>query len=107
MNSGFTQNCFLLPVWPLHKRLQHAKREELGIINRQLGHVRPQSSTAIDNAEQLDEVNRLLLYRREIQQVSEWPFDMPALTRLGLYLILPPLTWVAAALIENLVDSFL
>jgi hypothetical protein len=58
-------------------------------------------------AESLSAITRLLLYRREIQQASEWPFDMPTLTRLGLYLILPPLTWVAAALIENLVDKLL
>jgi hypothetical protein len=42
-----------------------------------------------------------------MQQASKWPFDMPTLTRLGLYLILPPLTWVAAALIENLVEKLL
>ena len=98
---------FFLPVWPLHKRLQHAKREELAIVNRELRRVRPQSFTTFEDTQHFDEVNRLLIYRREIKQVSEWPFDMPALTRLGLYLILPPLTWVAAALIENLVDSLL
>jgi hypothetical protein len=40
-------------------------------------------------------------------QVPEWPFDIGLLARLLLYLILPPLTWVGAALIENLVDSVL
>jgi hypothetical protein len=98
---------FLLPVWPLHKRLQHAKRAELALINQQLERVRLQRPAVLHDVEQLDTVNRLLLYRREILQVSEWPFDLLALTRLGLYLILPPLTWVAAALIENLVDKLL
>jgi hypothetical protein len=68
---------------------------------------RPQRQLLLNDAGELDAVNRLLLYRREVQQVSEWPFDMLALTRLGLYLILPPLTWVAAALIENMVDKLL
>ena len=98
---------FLLPVWPLHRRLQRAKRAELGLINHQLESVRSQQVTLLDDAENLSAVTRLLFYRREIQQAPEWPFDMPALTRLGLYLILPPLTWVAAALIENLVDKLL
>ncbi len=98
---------FLQPVWPLHKRLREAKRGELHRINDRLERMRPQSGIALDDAKTLDEVNRLLLYRREIQHVSEWPFDMQALTRLGLYLILPPLTWVAAALIENLVDKLM
>lgn len=96
---------FLMPVWPLHQRLQAAKSAELEKINHQLERLRPQSVTALDDAESLDEVNRLLLYRREIRQVSEWPFDIPALTQLGLYLIIPPMTWVASALIERVVDA--
>jgi hypothetical protein len=102
-----TLALFLIPVWPLHQRLQTAKHNELAMINHQLEHVRPGGVTALDNPESLDQINRLLLYRREIREVSEWPFDMPALTRLGLYLILPLLTWVGAALIENLVDALL
>ena len=98
---------FLLPVWPLHKRLQQAKRAEIGLINHQLERVRLQTGMLLNDVEKLDAVNRLLLYRREVQQVSDWPFDMAALTRLGLYLILPPLTWVAAALIQKLVDQLL
>lgn len=96
---------FFMPVWPLHQRLQAAKRAELKKINHQLDCLRPQAVTALDDAESLEEVNRLLLYRREILQVSEWPFDIPALTQLGLYLIIPPLTWVASALIERMVDA--
>ncbi len=102
-----TLALFLIPVWPLHQRLQTAKHDELAMINHQLEHVRPEGVTALDNAESLDQINRLLLYRREIREASEWPFDMPALTRLGLYLILPLLTWVGAALIESLVDALL
>jgi len=96
---------FLLPVWPLHERLQAAKKIELAEINHQLEYLRPHASTALDDTEDIDQVNRLLLYRREIQQVSEWPFDIPSLTQLGLYLTIPPLTWVASALIERVVDA--
>jgi len=46
----------------------------------------------------------LLNYRREIAQHSTWPFDIGNLTTLLFYLIIPPLTWVGAALIENLVN---
>jgi hypothetical protein len=96
---------FFLPVWPLHERLQAARQAELAKINQQLGHLRPQATTALDDNKSIDGVNRLLLYRREIQQVSEWPFDIPALTQLGIYLIIPPMTWVASALIERVVDA--
>jgi hypothetical protein len=98
---------FLLPVWPLHKRLQAARQAELAKINQQLERLRPGATTALDDNEGIDGVNRLLLYRREIQQVSEWPFDVPALTQLGVYMIIPPMTWVASALIEKVVDAMM
>ena len=49
----------------------------------------------------------LLVYRREIMMVSTWPFDLGNIAKLSFYMIIPPLTWVAAALIENLVDAIL
>ena len=39
--------------------------------------------------------------------MSEWPFDVGVMTRLAFYLVIPPLTWVGAALIENAVDALL
>jgi hypothetical protein len=55
----------------------------------------------------LGELNAQLSLRREIREVSEWPFDFSVLTRLLLYLIIPPLTWIGAALIEVLIDAAL
>ena len=52
----------------------------------------------------LNTVLPLLHYRREIAQASTWPFDLGNLTTFAFYLIIPPLTWVGAALIENLVN---
>ncbi|MCB1843012.1 MAG: hypothetical protein KDI09_08645, partial [Halioglobus sp.] len=49
----------------------------------------------------------LLVYRRELADLPGWPFDISNVTRLSLYLVIPPLTWVAAALIENVVDAML
>ena len=61
----------------------------------------------LEQPEELTRLNDLLAYRREIAGVSEWPFDLGAMSRLGLYLVIPPLTWVGAALIENLVETLL
>jgi hypothetical protein len=55
----------------------------------------------------LEKLTPLLTYRREIAQISTWPFDVGNVARLTLYMVIPPLTWVAAALIENLIDSIL
>jgi hypothetical protein len=48
----------------------------------------------------------LLTLRREVHGITEWPVDVGLLARLGLYLVIVPLTWIGAALIENIVDVF-
>ena len=98
---------FFVPVWPLHRRLKYAKEQELHNIDTRLAILRPGPETDFDDGPKMDQLNVLLNYRREIRQVSEWPFNVPVLIRLGLYLVLPPLTWVGAALIENVVDSMI
>ncbi len=91
------------PIWPLHVRLSAARRSLLGELNRRIA-----SAPAPDpsHPDSLARLAPLLSYRREILEVSEWPFDLGIMARLGLYLIIPPLTWVGAALIERLVDAF-
>jgi hypothetical protein len=93
---------FVLPVWPIHKRVVASKRDELERINQEISHVsRPDGS----DPGIYTTLNPLLIYRREIAAVSEWPFDTSVISRLALYLIIPPLTWVGAALIEILIDT--
>ncbi len=98
---------FLLPIWSVHKRLQALKARELESIRCMLDAGGDTFREPLEHPDHLAQVNELLAYRREIQAVPEWPFDLGAVSRLALYLIIPPLTWVGAALIENLVDSVL
>jgi hypothetical protein len=95
---------FALPVWPIHRALTGAKRIRLVELNHAISQT-PEPDLA--QPDTLERLNALLAFRREIQQVSEWPFDVSVVTRLGLYLIIPPLTWVGAALIENLVETLI
>jgi hypothetical protein len=98
---------FLLPIWSAHKRLKVMKGKELDAIHTRLERAREDLKTPLEEPVKLAQLNDLLSYRREIMGVSEWPFDLGAVSRLGLYLIIPPLTWVGAALIENLVETLL
>jgi hypothetical protein len=95
---------FIIPVWPVHRRLVAMKGAHLSDLNARIAsHV--DASGALDpQAGNLATVLPLLHYRREIAQASTWPFDVGNLTTFAIYLIIPPLTWVGAALIENLVD---
>jgi len=98
---------FLLPVWPLHRRLAAMKERNLIDIDR-LINAALDARGYIDSATQHpQQLNFLLTYRRELEGCATWPFNLGNFGRLALYMIIPPLTWVAAALIENLIDSAL
>ena len=90
---------FLLPVVPMHRRIINAKQAALAQVSRELAPLLasdPQNFTALQP---------LLTYRREVLATSEWPFDTSVMGRLAIYLIIPPLTWIGAALIEILIDT--
>ncbi|MEM8768065.1 MAG: hypothetical protein AAGE43_11500, partial [Pseudomonadota bacterium] len=93
---------FLLPIWPAHRRLAMAKRAALFQADAELSALRRSGAEARNDYAALQPV---LTYRREISSAPEWPFDTSVVGRLFLYLIIPPLTWVGAALIEILVDT--
>ena len=94
---------FAAPVWPLHTRLREFKRAELSTLSSRIGRIRNQvSDPAVD-----PKLAALLVYRREVATMAEWPFDISVMARLGVYLFIVPLTWIGAALIENLVDLFI
>lgn len=94
---------FALPVWPLHRRIVAAKRAEIDRINQWLA--RKRTELLPTSPDQVSELAPLLSYRATIGHAQEWPFNTGLLTRLGFYLIIPPLTWVGAALIEMLLED--
>lgn len=98
---------FIFPIWPIHRRLRTMKEQEMTLINDRIEACAEEGDGADSQAQLLQKLTPLLAYRREIAQVSTWPFDFGNIARLVLYMVIPPLTWVAAALMENLVDSLL
>jgi hypothetical protein len=96
-----------IPIWPVHKRLVAAKESALTNLNQRIETCRDGTPASALNNEQLEAINPLLQYRREILQAPVWPIDASSVTRLGLYLVIVPLTWAGAALIEILMESYL
>jgi len=90
---------FLLPVIPMHQRIMTAKQAALEKVTQDLA---PLTASANSDYAALQP---LLTYRREVMDAPEWPFDTSVIGRLAVYLIIPPLTWIGAALIEILVDT--
>jgi hypothetical protein len=86
----------------------------LRLKNQELARVLEKIEASIDapggvglGSDALETLVPLLTYRREISQLSTWPFDLGNITTLAFYLVIPPLTWTGAALIENLVNFLL
>ncbi|MFB0932666.1 MAG: hypothetical protein QMB60_00780, partial [Pseudomonadales bacterium] len=98
---------FIIPMWPVHKRLMAMKRAELDLVAMNIEAESDKGTSPAGDFVLLQRIIPLLSYQRELNQMSTWPIDMGSMSRLSLYLIIPPLTWVGAALIENLVDGFL
>lgn len=101
---------FFMPVWPIHRRLALLKAEQLSAVNERIDKYLSSYSGGKENTLNLSvdpQFTSLLAYRREIAESPTWPFDVGNVVKLTLYLVIPPLTWVAAALMENLVDSVL
>jgi hypothetical protein len=88
------------PVWPLHKALKRAKTQEIELVQSQI------NSYTQRKVPDYADITSLLTYRREISSIHEWPLDISVIARLVLYLVIVPLTWVGAALIEKAVDLF-
>lgn len=94
----------IIPVWPVHRRLAALKAQMLAELNERIRNQLDDCGTLNPDAGNFQTMLSLLQYRHELDRVSTWPFDLGNLTTFAFYLIIPPLTWVGAALIENLVD---
>ncbi len=98
---------FIIPTWPVHRRLAQMKERELVALNTRIEACHDAAGEVGLETRRFEQLVALLNYRREIAQVSTWPFDVGNMTRLALYLIIPPLTWTGGALMENIVNMLL
>jgi hypothetical protein len=90
---------FLLPVIPMHRRIMSAKQAALAQVSKDL------EPLLTSEKPDFAALQPLLTYRQEVLSAPEWPFDTSVMGRLAIYLFIPPLTWIGAALIEILVDT--
>lgn len=95
---------FATPLVPIHRTISAVKRME---IRRLDGELAALSDERQKRPGDLVPLASLLIYRREIEAVREWPFDTGVSSRLIFYLLIPPITWVGSAVIQHFVDSAL
>lgn len=91
-----------LPIATLPGRIRRAKQAEL-----------VQLDLAIEGASRdlqsgdLLRLNGLLERREFIKGLRHWPMDLSIFSRFVLYVFIPPLAWIGAALVEMYLDSML
>lgn len=90
------------PMWSVHQGLRQHKREELAALAT-LIRTAPRSLEPAAMARL-----ELLLHRRSrVQEAPTWPINVAMVTRMILYGVLPPAAWIAAALVERMLESML
>jgi hypothetical protein len=88
--------AFLWPVLAARRALQRAKAEELAKVDSLMRH-----ETRLG-----DRYLLLSLHRQRIEGIPAWPLQLQNLARIALYLVIPPLAWIAAAVVDNLVSRY-
>lgn len=90
----------IVPTVAIHKLIPALRNTELGAVNQIIqDSPRDLATTNIASLE-------LLLRRRErLQSLNTWPIDVTVVIRFFLYLVIPPLAWLGAALVEIALDT--
>tara|TARA_B100000959_G_scaffold264188_1_gene304388 strand:+ start:1439 stop:2428 length:990 start_codon:yes stop_codon:yes gene_type:complete len=92
----------LLPIWSVHSKIKLQKRTQLQDIDEAID----KASKSFDGAS-LMALNGLLDRRQYIQHCRNRPMDTSIFSRVVLYVLIPPLAWIGAALVEVALSSAL
>lgn len=87
---------FVVPQWGARQALRRVKAATLAAVNEDLARC--------DRADRVV-FETLLAHRDRVLDTREWPVDPRVFSRAMLYLVVPPLAWVGAAIVERGVDQ--
>jgi hypothetical protein len=96
----FPATAYLLyrPMHNVHRRLSQQKAAYLAEIDRRLNE---QSNGPGPHPE----LEGIMQHRDRLRQSHTWPFDLGLVYRLLFYVVIPPLAWLGAALVEYALES--
>jgi len=93
--------------WPLrtvHRRIRADRDARLRAVDEQ---IEAAGDAPPEGPEETERLEHLLAHRDRLREARTWPLDLRLLSRVLLYVIIPPLAWAAAALVERGVDAAL
>ena len=85
--------AFMRPIWVLQGRFQLEKQSELASLHEEI---------VVAVEQKADSLEALLARQLYIESRTTWPIST-GIQRIVLIGLLPPLTWILAAMVENLI----
>ncbi len=102
---GFTAAAiFLIPLYPLHRRIRAEKQRELERIRVDIHH---KNKERIAGNEDWATLADLIVYNQEVERVSTWAFNTPTVLRFALYVSIGIGSWLGAAFVERWLGTVL
>ena len=98
--------ALLLPLGGIRARIRQAKSEELAWVDARILERRATLKTGDADARP-GTLADLAAYRRLVEDVPEWSLSTSSRVRFALYLLIPLLSWAAAALVERFVNALI
>ena len=95
----------LIPGYQLKRRVREVKKAELRWVENELFGRREALKRDIFSNDDLGTIVNLVNYRQQISALREWPFEARFIRGFGLYFLLIPLTWVASAIVELVIEQ--
>lgn len=97
----------LIPLVEVRDRIAEAKETEIEAIREALaGDREALARTQIAHVAEEFKAPDLMFYERQIRSIWEWPIQGDV-QRIIFYVLLPPLAWILAALVEQIVESMM
>jgi hypothetical protein len=98
---------FAAPIVLIRNRIRDARLRELVAVRAAIAGARDRlADTSIRNIAGDFSAPDLMLYEQKLEAMWDWPIQNNV-QRLILYVALPPIAWIMAALVERMVDSLL
>ena len=98
--------ALLLPMRGVHARIRQAKTDELAWVDERILDQRTTLKTD-GSAKAPGELADLAAYRKLVEGIRDWPIGSSSYARFALYLLIPILSWAAAALVERFVNALI
>ena len=106
IGAGLAAIALVLPLRGVRARAVAVKRDELAWCDATLRRARQALRAGDDDSGRAGLLADLVAYRSVVERASDWGFDVPALRRLALYLLLPLGSWVASSLVQHVLERY-